>query len=91
MVRHRCSPHFFLQEEETVGIYSLGQLSINICDKLYFLTSANCLSKVKYSVKHILPAISVETLNSQVLIAGIQSLITLNVSLGTYVMNQVRA
>lgn len=79
----------FQQEEEISGIYNLGQLSINIRDRLYFLSSANYLNKVKYSVKHTLPKILVETIDHQILIAGIESLVNLTILMGTYAMNQV--
>lgn len=70
-------------------INCMGQLSVNIADKLYFLTGANFLNKVKYCVKHVPPEISLETKNNRILIAGIESVVTLNISMGTYTMDQV--
>ncbi|XP_065222101.1 trafficking protein particle complex subunit 10 isoform X2 [Planococcus citri] len=76
------------KEEEMAGTYSMGQLSVNISDRLYFLTGANFLNKVKYSVKHVLPEISLQAKNNRILIAGIESLVSLNISKGTHTMDE---
>ena len=79
----------FIQEEETAGVYCMGQLSINIGDRLYFYTGDNFLNKVRYSIKHVLPEITLKPKNNSILIAGIKSLVSVNISMGTHVTDQV--
>lgn len=79
----------FLKEDEGNGTYSLGQLSINVENKLLFLSAGSYLSKVKYTINHVAPTITIKPTNNNALLVGIPSTVNLHVNLGTYVLAEV--
>ena len=87
-----CSNLSFLshwQQEVQAGSFHLGQLCVNIFDKLLFLSAENFYADTKYNVVKIAPEISFEIVENRTLIAGIPSTLSLCVHLGTYSLNEV--
>lgn len=81
---------FDRQEEAQAGSYYLGQLCVNISNKLLFLSTEDCYADMKYNIREVSPKISVEIADDKTLIAGIPSTVILCIELGTYLLNEVK-
>lgn len=76
------------KEEESGGLYSLGQLVISIYNRLIFISAGKQYSKLTYEVKYEQPSFEIDSNLNGVLLAGIRQTFIISVNMGTYALTK---